>query len=160
MAIQAFGPHCDFQSDYYATWIAIATRQKRNMRLQKQEISIQARNALKFARSLAQRIHCASWATQSFSFLLVCALDAKHPPIATYLLKNLGFRDRTECIPKSQTWLPSCRGEYHEVNAELSRGVHFSGFHTPPVELMRWYSSIQDLISQEFRKKKKKNNGD
>ena len=54
---------------------------------------------------------------------MVCELDAKHPPIATYLF-ILGLRDRTECIHKSQTWLPSCRDEYHDVIAELSR-VHY-----------------------------------
>ena len=106
-------------SDYYASKAKKAHKKK--------EISIQARNALKFARSLAQRIHCAYWAISSFIFLLVCAPDAKHPPIATYLLKILGLRDRTECIQKSQTWLPSRRDEHHEVIAELSRGGPFRG---------------------------------
>jgi len=35
LAIQAFGPHCDFLIDYYATWIAIDTRQKRKKRTTK-----------------------------------------------------------------------------------------------------------------------------
>ena len=135
-----------------ATSKAIVKRQKQKAN-KKKEISIHARNASKFARSLAQRIHCAYWAIHSFSIKMVCELDAKHPPIATYLF-ILGLRDRTECIQKSQTWLPSCRDEYHEVIAELSRGVHFSGFHTPPVELMRCCSSIQGLISQVFKKKR------
>ena len=59
-------------------------------------------------------------------------------------------RDRTECICKSQTWLPACRDEYPAVNAELSRGAG------PLAELMRGCSSIQGLISQVFNKKTKK----
>ena len=62
----------------------------------------------------------------------------------------LDQRDRTECICKSQTWLPSCCEEYPDVIAELSRGAG------PLAELMRGCSSIQGLISQVFQKKRKK----
>ena len=128
----AFGPHCDFQRDYYATFKRLS-RVKSKKAHKKKEISIQAQNALKFARSFAQRIHCAYRATLSFFITKVCELDAKHPPIATYLFMIILFdpRDRTECICKSQTWLPACRDEHPDANAELSRGAG------PLAELMR-----------------------
>ena len=120
-------PYCDFQRDYYATFKRLS-RVKSKKAHKKKEISIKAQNALKFAR-----IHCAYRATLSFFITKVCELDAKHPPIATYLfmLILLAPRDRTECICKSQTWLPACRDEHPDVNAELSRGAG------PLAELMR-----------------------
>ena len=125
-------PYCDFQRDYYATFKRLS-RVKSKKAHKKKEISIQAQNALKFARSFAQRIHCAYRATLSFFITKVCELDAKHPPIATYLFMIILFdpRDRTECICKSQTWLPACRDEHPDANAELSRGAG------PLAELMR-----------------------
>ena len=125
-------PYCDFPRDYYATFKRLS-RVKSKKAHKKKEISIQAQNALKFARSFAQRIHCAYRATLSFFITKVCELDAKHPPIATYLFMIILFdpRDRTECICKSQTWLPACRDEHPDANAELSRGAG------PLAELMR-----------------------
>ena len=84
----------DLDSDCYASKAKKATTKASNFNSGAECVEICAFIAL------IGRFHRSSF------YWCACRMRSIRPSQHTYSKKNLGLRDRTECIQKSQTWLP------------------------------------------------------